>query len=637
MKAFWLAAALLMSPLLATAQDFVDTDPSDSAPEVAATPVAATASKLVADTSAPAPAAAPQTSAFQLDITAPDEIKTLLDRHLELQRYRSLTDLRDDELNRLMDMARLDVQNLVATLGYFSPEIDITREDVGAGQAQRTVHIRVVAGEPVRVDQVRMHFSGPITTDPQAAAQRTLIEASWLLPAGNRFTQASWGAAKQQALSQLTSLRYPTGALGETLADVDPVTHTAKLDITLNSGPAYKIGALVTTGLKRFDAELVRRLARLPEGSDYDLKELMAAQQRLSSSGYFNSAFVRVDTTSDPQAAQILVTLREARLQKITLGIGASSDSGARFSAEHLHQQVPGLGWRALSKVSLDRDTKSLSTELTAPPDLDGWRWNTAVLLQNERNGSSDVGSQRWRGGSMKESERIDRNYYLEYDRADTVTSDAAPVQIAESLSVNYAVTRRQFDAMPFPTSGWAVGAELGGGMTLGNEHLPFSRVLMRGQGFWPLSRQPDGGAPDLRAGRLAFRAQVGAVAVKDGTSLPSTLLFLAGGANSVRGYALRSIGIAQADGSVTAGRYMTTGSLEWQRPITIQGRLTDWEGALFIDAGSVADKPSDLHAKVGVGAGVRWKTPVGPLQIDLAYGEAVKQWRLHLNVGFVF
>lgn len=637
MKALWLAAALLLSPLLATAQDAVDTDPYDGAPDAVTAPVGADTSKAPADTSAPAGDADAGPSAFQLDITAPDEIKTLLDKHLELQRYRSLTDLSDDELNRLMDMAKLDAQNLMATLGYFSPEINITREDAGANPSQRTVHIRVVAGEPVRVDQVQVHFSGPIATDPQAAAQRTLIEGSWLLPAGNRFTQASWGAAKQQALSQLTSLRYPTGTLGETLADVDPVTHTAKLDITIDSGPAYKIGPLVTTGLQRYDAELVRRLARLPQGSDYDLKELMAAQQRLSSSGYFNSAFLRIDTTSDPQAAQILVTLREARLQKITLGLGASSDSGARISAEHLHQQVPGLGWRALSKVSLDRDTKSLSTELTAPPDEDGWRRNTSLLLQDERSGTSDVSSQRWRGGAMKESERIDRNYYLEFDRADTVTSDTAPAQIAESISVNYAVTRRQFDALPFPSSGWAAGMEIGGGTTLGSEHLPFSRVMARGQRFWPLGTRADTGTPDLRAGRLALRAQVGAVAVKDGTSLPSTLLFLAGGANSVRGYALRSIGIEQADGSVMAGRYITTGSLEWQRPITVQGRLTDWEGALFIDAGSVADKPSDLHAKVGVGGGVRLKTPVGPLQIDLAYGVAVQKWRLHLNVGFVF
>lgn len=630
MKALWLAAALLLAPLLAMAQDSADIGTSESATSAADPPPPA------ADTGTSDPAAAPEKAAFQLDITAPDEIKTLLDRHLELQRYRSLTDLSDDELTRLMDMARLDIQNLVATLGYFSPVIDITRDGSVADSGQRTVHIRVVASEPVRISQVLVHFTGPITTDAAANTQRATIESTWLLPAGNRFTQAGWGAAKQQALSQLTSLRYPTGTISESLADVDPVTHMARLEITLNSGPRYKIGKLVATGLTRFNAELVNRLARLNEGRDYDLKELMAAQQRLTSSGYFNSAFVRVDTTSDPQAAQVLVTLREAKLQKITLGIGASSDSGARFSAEHLHQQVPGLGWRALSKISLDRDTKSLSTELTAPPDANGWRWNTSLLLQDERSGTSDVGSQRWRAGSLKEGDRIDRNYYLEYDRADTTTADASSAQIAEALSVNYAFTLRQFDALPFPSSGWAWGLEVGGGTTLGSEHLPFSRVLTRWQSFLPLGRQPDG-LPDLRAGRLAVRAEVGAVAVKDGTSLPSTLLFLTGGATSVRGYTLRSIGITQADGTVVAGRYMTTGSLEWQHPITVQGRLTDWEGALFIDAGSVANKPAALHAQVGVGGGVRWKTPVGPLEIDLAYGVAVQQWRLHLNVGFVF
>jgi len=50
-----------------------------------------------------------------------------------------------------------------------------------------------------------------------------------------------------------------------------------------------------------------------------------------------------------------------------------------------------------------------------------------------------------------------------------------------------------------------------------------------------------------------------------------------------------------------------------------------------------VADKPAELHAKVGVGVGARWKSPVGPLQIDVAYGVAVERFRLHLNVGFSF
>jgi len=612
MRQFWLALALLLAPMLAQAKEA-------SAAQSEAVPTNVTG------------------SAFTLTVTAPDEIKQLLERYLELQRYRDLPDLSNDELDRLLALTRLDAQQLVATQGYFSPQIDIQRSSPENANSTRSVTLSVIAGEPAHISQVSVHFAGAIATEPDAAAQRQLIQDSWLLPPGNRFSQTRWDAAKQQALRQLTSQRYPTGNISASLADVDPTNHRVALQITLDSGPAYQLGAVVTSGLKRFDASLVRRLARIPSGADYDQKILVSAQQRLSESGYFDSAFVSINTASNPQAAQVLVNVREARLQKITLGVGASTDSGARLSAEHLHHQVPGLGWRALSKMALDRDTQSLSTELTAPPNEDGWRWNTSVLLQNQLSGTFDIGSQRWRAGASQNAERIDRSYYLQLDRSDTATSNTTAAVVAESLSANYAFTVRNFDALPFPVSGWAWGVELGGGSTFGSSQVPYGRVLTRWQGFWPLGKQPANAPADLRAGRLVLRAQVGAVLAKDGVSLPATQLFLAGGDNSVRGYGLHDIGINLAGAQVSAGRYLTVGSLEWQRPISVKGVLTDWEGTLFVDAGAVADKPADLQAQVGLGAGVRWKSPVGPLQIDLAYGVAVQKLRLHLNVGFVF
>lgn len=579
----------------------------------------------------------PAATAFALEIKAPDDIKLLLERHLELQRYRSLSDLSNDELERLLDMARTDTQNLVATLGYFAPDIRIERlnPENASPSSPPSIRISVVAGEPVQVSQVLIQFAGPVATDPQAAAQRLLIQDSWSLPPGNRFTQTRWDAAKQQALRQLTSQRYPTGRISQTLADIDPASNTALLTLTLESGQPYQLGNLVITGLQRFDATLVQRLARLQTGVDFDQKQLVDAQLRLSASGFFDSAFVSLDTSSDPQAAQVLVSVREARLQKITLGVGASTDSGARLSVEHLHHQVPWLGWRTVSKLSLDRETRSASIELTSPPNASGWRWNTSALAQSQLSGTFEVDSQRLRAGASQTGDRIDRTYYLQYDRADTVATDLSAPRLAESVSANYTFTMRNFNALPFPASGWGFGAELGGGTTLGSDQVPFGRVVVRGQTFWPLGQGEQ--ANSLRQGRLVARAEVGAVLARDAVSLPVTQLFLAGGDNSVRGYGLRDIGIKLGAEQVSAGRYLAVGSLEWQRPITIKGLLTDWEGALFVDAGAVADRPADLHAQVGVGAGLRWKTPVGPLQIDLAYGVAVQQFRLHLNVGFSF
>ena len=72
-------------------------------------------------------------------------------------------------------------------------------------------------------------------------------------------------------------------------------------------------------------------------------------------------------------------------------------------------------------------------------------------------------------------------------------------------------------------------------------------------------------------------------------------------------------------------------------RPVGSDGTMTDWESTLFIDAGAVADRVGDLSPLVGVGAGVRWRSPVGPLQADLAYGVKTKEVRLHLRLGFSF
>jgi translocation and assembly module TamA len=118
---------------------------------------------------------------------------------------------------------------------------------------------------------------------------------------------------------------------------------------------------------------------------------------------------------------------------------------------------------------------------------------------------------------------------------------------------------------------------------------------------------------------------------------VPSTELFLAGGDNSVRGYAQRSIGVTQASGALEPGRLQAVGSVEWQRPLLLNQQRSAWETTVFIDAGAVSDNLSRLRAKVGIGSGVRYRSPVGPLQLDLAYGLATRRLRLHMTLGFKF
>lgn len=593
---------------------------------------------------------------FDVTVDADAALRAFLLRHLELMRYRTLADLDATELERLLARAEDNLLDLLGTLGYFAPQLRIEGPVADGPTPLGTVRIRVEPGPPTRVASADVYFRGDIATNPQAADQREAIRSALGLRPGQAFTQADWSSAKAASLRALTAQRYPGGRIHNSLADVDTADHSVRLALELDSGVPLRIGAVRIEGAQRYDTAVVERLVRLSgvtPGSDYDLARLQDAQQRIADTGYFESAHVSVDPGVDQDSAPVLVQVREARRQKLVLGVGGSTDSGARLSVEHTHLRVPGIDWRAATRLQFERDDQQLGTDWTAPVDPQGWRWITGALLARQIDGNNTTTSQRLRLGQAQNSAALDRSFFLQYDRARSVNSVIKSLGggVAEaSLTANYAWTRRRFDSTPFPQRGHGLGVELGAGYTLVGERRPFGRTMGRWLGYWPLgsvetpadertllgtARSSEPGSS--RWGRLALRLEGGAVWARGDTPVPETQLFLTGGDTSVRGYGLRNIGVGQADGGVEPGRYMTMGSLEWQLPIWRDGARTPWEAALFVDGGSVANKVADLKTRWGVGAGVRYNSPVGPLRLDVAYGVQPREWRLHFNVGFTF
>jgi len=573
---------------------------------------------------------------FSVEVRAPDSVRDFLVRNLEIQRYKKLDDLGAIELSRLMVAAEANARELLNTLGYFTPTLTLEMRETPGGTTPREVKITVEPGELTRVREVRIDFSGPIAEDRQSDARRDAIRSGWTLREGQTFNQQAWDNAKAAALRSLTSRRYPTGSIVSSRAEIDADRGEAKLSATYESGPAYRFGPLVVQGNQRYDADSIRRIARVPFGSDYDQQQLLDAQQRLASSGFFESVFLTLDTRdTDPLLAPVIAQLREAPFQRVVVGIGFTTDSGPRLSVDHTHNSMPLLGWRAVSKLSLDKDKQSLGTEWSAIPGDDGWRSFTSAELKSEVSGSFTVNSGRLRGGRNQSSDHIDRSYFLQYDYA--VNHGFAPPPAASALSLNWGWTGRYFDNAAAPTRGYGISLELGAGYTLSGERDPFTRTYARWVGFLPADSVHNADRTQAREARIQLRAEAGAVVAKDSAQIPSTLGFLTGGDTTVRGYGFRSIGAVKPDGQVIAGRYLGVGSIEYQRPFVYDGKLTDWESTTFVDVGAVADKPSEMEAKVGVGVGARWRSPIGPVQFDVAYGVQVKQFRLHFRLGFTF
>jgi translocation and assembly module TamA len=567
--------------------------------------------------------------AFDLVIQAPAPAKDLLERHLELRRYREVSDLDDAEITRLLVMAERDARQLLGTLGHFRPTVRLVREP---GNPPRIV-LAVDPGPVTRVRLVDLGFAGDIagTTDPEAVAQREGIRRQWGLPPGQGFTQERWDDAKADALRALVRRRYLAGRISDSLADIDAPADAAQLGVKLDSGPLFLLGAMEVQGVDRYESVLVPRLARLEPGTVYDQDRIQQAQLRLASSGYFDSAFIYIDPQADPKAAPVQVTVREAPLQKVVLGVGLTTDSGPRASIEHTHNRTPVVGWRAVTKLQLERKAPFAQTEWTDIPDPKGWRWSVQARAERLVDDDLITHGQRLRVGRFRAEEHIDRNTYLQYDRASVRSDSGKPVSASKtgdgsSLSANYVWTGRYFDSMPVPTQGYGVGFELGGGLTLGSDKQPFQRTMARWIQLRPLAQ-----------GRLQVRAEGGAVLARASAKVPASQMFRTGGDTTVRGYGYREIGVKLDDGTTGPGRLLAVGSVEWQKPILRDGQPSDLESVVFVDAGAVGDRVRDLRPHVGAGAGVRWNSPVGPVEAAVAYGFKARKVRLHLTVGFTF
>ncbi|MBS0468781.1 MAG: BamA/TamA family outer membrane protein [Proteobacteria bacterium] len=574
--------------------------------------------------------------AFALVIEADDDaVRDYLEQHLELQRFRQLPDLQASELTRLLQTADANARELLATLGYFSPDIRLELQDRPAQTPDapaHTVRLKVKVGPRTRIDAIDISVTG---NGADLARRQAQLQRNWGLPVGEPFTQQAWDDAKAQGLRSLQARRYPTARLAESRADIDADQARAQLQVHYDSGPLYRFGALQIRGGERYDSTAIARIALLPTGADYNETKLLDAQQRLAASGYYDAVFLTLDTQgTDPEAAPVIAQVRDAPLQKLVFGIGVSTDSGPRLSMDHIHNRLPGLGWRAVSKVSLDRKLSLVSTDWTALPSANGWRSFTGAQLQREVTGSFDVDSTRLRAGRTQNTDHIDRSYYLQHDTAYNRGPGAPPWSSA--ISANFGWTGRYFNNNTAPTRGWGLAGEIGLGSTLRPAREPFVRTQLRWQSFIDLGRV-DLGEKVRRSSRLSLRLEGGAVLARASADIPVTQLFLTGGDTTVRGYSYRSIGAHINNGQLFGGRYLAVASAEWQRPIVLRGNRTDFESALFVDAGAVADQPGQMSARVGVGGGLRWRSPVGPLQADLGYGLQSHALRLHLRLGYTF
>jgi len=554
--------------------------------------------------------------AYTVEVTGAGEFADLLERHLDIRRHQNDPDMSEDEWLRLASITPQQIRELLATEGYFSPLI---KEELVNESGERLARFHVEPGAPTIIDAVDIRFHGPVVTEFPQRVER--LRRQWSLTSGERFTQAGWTEAKNALLKGLLVRDYPAAAITASEARIEPERQRAALSVDIDSGPAFTFGELQIEGLQRYSRAMIDSLNPIQPGDRYSQEKLNELQSRLADTGYFSSAYPSIDVDpAHPRRVPVKVNLAENPRKQLALGLGFSTDTGAGIQAKWLDRHFLQRDWRLQSQLELNREASLLDTALYLPVRGNGWVPNFHTRFERTTT-AGEVNDKLRAGARMSTVSPIDeRNYGITY-YADRQKLPDSAVNYRQALIAGYGYTQRRLDNLITPRRGYVAGFEFGmGPKGLVNE-ANIVRFTARANWLKPLQR-------DWQA---VLRGEFGQVMLAKRTEVPSDLLFRTGGAQSVRGYGYNTLGVQQS-GAIVGGRVLAVVSAELVYRVTPQ-----WGAAVFHDAGNAADSWRDFRFSHGSGIGARWRSPIGPVNLDLAYGHATGQPQLHFSVGYVF
>lgn len=573
-------------------------------------------------------------------------------------------DLRARRLGHLLRVAEDEARRALEPFGYYAPTISVERSDrtapaAGAdadsadddgndteaddnadpsaaadargngGRARvLTVTLRIDPGQPVRVRALELGVSGPGGDDRRVGDALAAFEPR----VGAVLDHRLYEAGKARIAVALAEHGYFDAALASHRVEVTRAQQAADIDLRWTSGARHALGEARFTQAPGavIDPRLLDKLVPWSPGQPYDQAELERLRKSLVALDYF----ALVDVQAAPAAASDLqvpveVQLTPARRSIYSFGASYGTLSGAGISAGVERRYLNARGHKALAQVDWaeKRKTATLQYRIPAFAWLDGWY---TASLQAADEQTDYVNSRRLelvgsRSGQYNDRLNLVASLHVLRERW-AYASVTRPTPDFQYASFVYPSLRAEYidvDERMAPRRGGGGTLTLRGGTGGADGRATFTQLHASVQWFHGLDA----------ASRLLARGELGHTFTRDVLDLPPSLRYYAGGDRSVRGYGWHEIGPSiRTNGGTyfTGAPNVVTASLEYER--FIRG---PWGMAVFVDTGSAFEgRDADLHT--GVGIGLRWRSPVGPVRIDVARGLDAPDSpiTLHLNIG---
>ncbi len=492
------------------------------------------------------------------------------------------------------ELARTEIGEALEPFGYYRPVIEARLQQEDAGWH---VRYQIEPGTPLRLTKVDVRLLGEGADTPELQP----LVTHYPLHVGDRLDQPVYENSKRLWQNRATELGFFDARFSEHQLRVNAEDNSAELSLHLETGPRYRYAA-IEFDQTPLNPDLLQRFGQFNSGEPYQAASLLELQKNLLNSGYFSRADVtpQLDRRKDGEVP-VRIELGMSAKNRYQAGAGYGADTGPRLTLGYRNRYINRYGHSFQSTLRLSMIRSDLDA-LYAIPLQDPVKEQLGFTAQF-RTENTEAGNAKLEVGGIRRSvARFGLREVLSLD-FHRETYDIGGARTAFLVLPGISYTWLQTDNTLDTHEGIRLNLAATGASTAVLSDATFVKFLFNAKGvhsFWDKNR-------------LIARGQMGYIVSDSFDQIPLTQRFYAGGNNSIRGYRLNEVGPLNHLNQHTGGHYLTTASLEYER--TLFGA---WGVALFYDVGSAANHFNVTPAQ-GAGIGVRWRSPFGPVKLDVA------------------
>ncbi len=552
-----------------------------------------------------------------------DPLRHAVVEGVQLSQYGN-RDVTEAQVHRLYAQAEEQARKALRPYGYFDAEVSGSITQQGTDWQ---VDLSVAPGEPVKVDRVDINLGDAADKLPDVrAAVRGFRPRK-----GDILDQGQYTESRDAISAALTAVGFLDARLTTHRVEVYRADHRAEVRLEWDVGRRYRFGQIRFEG-SQFKPGFLERYVPFQSGDWFSQDQLLALQQALAGADYFAIVNVlpQIDDARDGKV-DVKVSLEPAKRSIYSGGpfVGTDVGLGFRLGLERRWMNRSGHKWR--NELIVAQRLKSLSSQYTIP--MPGPHQRSFNLGGNYRDADTRsshsrtldlVGNEtrQWKGWTRTLGVHVLAGTFTVGQRGNE-PRDTPGVQHGRSTEVfgEASLLKKQADNPSFVRRGWSLTLSARSTAAGLLSDTRYTQVMADGKWIHALGSR----------NRLILRGTAGMSSVGDFSRLPPELRFFAGGARSVRGYGFESIGPRNSYDRVVGGHNLLVGSSEVEHYFT-----RNWGVAAFVDAGNAFDG-SDYRPRVGAGLGLRWRSPVGMIRVDLGVPVNDSHSRgvhLHLVIG---